>query len=138
MSNTENELNTLHTKYYSLKPLPLDIKEIFELPADPITEDETDRQLVFDYFRKYSIFFYQDEELNDGIIIDQNDGVRIEDQNGFQAFKHSCMLASNNLHVADWEDLNDPKVQQKGPKAWLEWNKPVIILRVSPKEVVLG
>jgi hypothetical protein len=131
--------NLIHAKYFSLQPLPIELKDSFEIPADPDDEDDDNVELAKGFFRKHTIFFYQDDELTEGIIIEQDDGNGpIEDRHGFQAFKHSCILDMENLRVTDWEDLNDPKVKEKGPKAWLEWNKPVVIMSVRRDRVSLG
>lgn len=139
MTKTTIDEDVLHTKYYSLRPLPMELKETFELPTDPDSDDENERNQVLDFFKQYGIFYYGDEDLVNGIIIEPDDGLGpIQERHGFQAFKHSCVLDCEDLSVVNWEDIHDPRVKEKGTKAWLEWNRPVVILYVRPDGIALG
>ena len=47
-------------------PLPLDLRNTFELPAWPYTEDKEFFKIFLDYMHKYSILRYHDTALSDG------------------------------------------------------------------------
>lgn len=47
-------------------PLPLELRESFELPAWPYTEDKDFYQIFLDYMHQYTILRYQDTAIMDG------------------------------------------------------------------------
>lgn len=129
----------MQAQMYSLREFPIELRETFELPGDPYSEDSENEKAGKEYLRGLGVFFYRDEEHGEGIIIDPEDGneTPIDERVGFMAWKCSCDLDEDNLDVTDWPKPTRKHIKKHGDaKAWMEWNVVKTIMEFNETRVV--
>jgi len=141
----KDERKTFQATIYSLEPLPRELRAEFKLPAypfanglaGPLPEDVTK------FFREHSIVHYRDELKRVGIMCQPDDGdeTPIFERSGFQAYRQIVVLLYRGMRAAKWNPNADPEKHRKLVKkhgddfAWMRWNEPVIVVKMSEKVV---
>lgn len=95
----------INVSFYSLRPLPMEIRKSFELPEWPYSR--SDGQMpdeLAEYFRRYSIFYYRDEitkgnQLREGLI---TPGISVETP--VDCYSHSCYIdyGGRTFKIVPW------------------------------------
>ena len=146
----------MHCQMYSLKEFSIELRTHFRLPTYPYDEDEARANLSLEYLRQYGVFFFRDDEHGHGVIIPPVDDLNIIDRSGFIAYRSMCELefdtedyaddewqeiydAFENVGVTGWEKPTKKYVEKKGDdRAWLEFNRQVMIVTFNEEIVRLG
>lgn len=94
----------INVSFYSVKPLPKEIRSTFELPAWPYSGDEMNPDLV-DYFSAYGIFYYRDSitvpgTYRAGLITPGYESIETPST----CYAHSCYIDYSNrtFEIVEW------------------------------------
>jgi hypothetical protein len=122
----------INVRFYSLNPLPMEIRSTFELPVWPYSREdgEMPKELI-DYFNQYSIFYYRDEivtgnHLRPGLI-----NREISVITPIDCYGHSCYIDYGNrtFKVVPWwqqcsrEFIKECEMQTGDRMAWTAFNE---------------
>lgn len=137
----------LHFTIYSLQKLPDDIRSSFRLPAWPFdSENPEDIRRVQDYLKNLSIVHYRDETQATGLVLEPNDSdpTSILERSGFAAYRTQGIIHRRELEVIRWEKSQsnlskfNKVVKKHGDDwAWMNWNKMVLIRKLTPEAIHL-
>ena len=131
---------------YALREFPPSLRSGFILKEDPYEDMENE------YLKELGVVFYRDENHAYGVIIPETDDPEesLVYQSGWQAYKFDIDLfeSEEGFEVEDWpEPKREGELKQKyrklvrkngDAKAWLIWNKPVVILKMEDISVTVG
>lgn len=122
----------INVRFYSLTPLPMEIRNTFELPVWPYSrpDGEMPAELI-EYFNQYGIFYYRDEiitgnSLRAGLINPEISAVPPID-----CYGHSCYIDYGNrtFKVVPWwqqcsrEFVKECEMQTGDKMAWTAFNE---------------
>jgi hypothetical protein len=122
----------INVSFYSINPLPMEIRRTFELPVWPYSDQnaEMPKELV-DYFFPYSIFYYRDEitkenQLRPGLI-----NPKVVFETPIDCYAHSCYIdyGMRTFRVVPWwgacsREFVQQCLKQTGDKmAWTTFNE---------------
>lgn len=146
----------MQCQMYSLKEFPIELRTQFRLPTYPYDEDEDKAKISREYLRQYGVFFFRDDEHGHGVIIPPVNDPDIEERSGFIAYRSMCELdfdisefaddewqeiydSFENVGVTGWEKPTKEYIAKKGDdRAWLEFNRQVMIVTFNDEMVRLG
>ena len=135
-------MTELQFTLYCLQPLSDEVRENFELPGDPYTDEDT----VL-YLKSLGVVFYRDERKTSAVIIlpDDDNETHILDRVGWLAHKCAGIMDAELLKIKPWPDGMTHEDRRKRiawvaehghDKSWMFWNKVVTVRTMSEVEVV--
>lgn len=130
---------------YTTKPIPQDYREGFQIASYPFVRGRSGPLPpdTLQQFLDLGVVHYRDEVNGIGILVQPEDGdeTHIAERSGFLAYKSSGVLSWAEMKILGWSPDRDPEKYRKLVKkhgdglAWMIWNQPCTILKLSEKEV---
>lgn len=128
---------------YSREAFSDDLRDTFKLPGDPYAQDAP---AAMEYLKNLKVVHYRDEFNIEGIIFPQDDFDVFKD-GGWEGFRNSMYLDLETYEITVWEEKHSRTgarerqeyIEKAGnDKAWLVWNKEVIVSQMDETSVQLA
>ena len=119
-------------QFYSLKPLPEEVKYELELPYDPYSDNPEERAEVDYFLQQQGIFVYRDSDHQHCRLYDIPVGDEsVLQATGYTAYASVCLLEEDDLTIAYKED----EISGEPKPAWMKWNEEVRIVHVNTEAI---
>lgn len=120
--------------FYTLKPLPLEMRASFELKGSPYKRAE-----VLDFLSEYGVLHFRDEVHPQGMVFSPG-GVDYTKVSPIEVYHYVAKLDTDNktyARIGKWDSGNLHK-KYNDPHAWLRWGEKKKIIKLSPDIIHLA
>jgi len=145
-------MNMYLIKFYTLKPLPQDLRGTFQLPEDPFNEDPAKAQRGIDYLDALGVFHYADIDVGKARGDDPNDTIKpiimndpdTFDFEPFPAYQYQCLLGEDDLKITQWPEPtgrteNEMILRGREDKSnWRVWARPITVTAMRGNTVTFS
>ena len=131
----------MRIQLYSYKPLSQEARLHFQLPHNPY---DINVDTGIKYLEELSVFYYRDEEHgSEGVIVDND---VCNKPAGFPAYRSMGVLNKKGS-IRDWpkpktraqrKEQSEKQAKEGDLRAWLMWNKQVVIVEINFNSVTLA